>query len=175
MSLCLTSRRIDPKISSIEAVAPSSICAKPSFVAMRTPVLLRRLLRRRDISTILFTSMAASVATVGFLRIVRDLIGNFLEKAASFTFPDVNWLASIVVPHQPHFIGQPEDVGVFWGYGLHVDEPGNGVKKSMSACGVCEIITELLGHLHSQAEAANLLESCICIHDAVRNQPVSPA
>ena len=45
-------------------------------------------------------------------------------KAASITFPESSWLASIVIPHQPHFIGQPDDVSVFWGYGLFVDKAG---------------------------------------------------
>ena len=34
------------------------------------------------------------------------------------TFADSNWLASIVLPHQPHFLGQPRNIDVFWGYGL---------------------------------------------------------
>ena len=38
------------------------------------------------------------------------------------TFPQSSWLASIVIPYQPHFIGQPEDVSVLWGYGLFVDK-----------------------------------------------------
>src|SRR3984885_14777200 len=51
----------------------------------------------------------------GFLRIIRDLSGNVPGKGGLITFPASNWLASIVIPHQPHFIGQPEDVSVFWG------------------------------------------------------------
>ena len=34
------------------------------------------------------------------------------------TFKDSNWLMSIVLPHQPHFLNQPEGVQVFWGYAL---------------------------------------------------------
>jgi oleate hydratase len=79
------------------------------------------------------------------------------------TFPDSNWLVSIVIPHQPHFIGQPEDVSVFWGYGLFVDKPGNFVGKSMSACTGREIMTELLGHLKITREASKILETSICI------------
>ena len=56
-----------------------------------------------------------------FLRIVRDLTGNVPGEGGLITFPDSNWLASIVIPHQPHFIGQPEGVSVLWGYGLSVD------------------------------------------------------
>jgi len=72
-------------------------------------------------------------------------------------------LASIVLPHQPHFIGQPEDVEVFWGYGLHVDKPGDFVKKPMSACTGREIMTEILGHLRIDGEAEQILKTSICI------------
>jgi oleate hydratase len=49
------------------------------------------------------------------------------------TFSKSRWLASIVLPHQPHFIGLPEDVYVFWGDGLRVDQPRDFVLKPMSA------------------------------------------
>jgi oleate hydratase len=68
-----------------------------------------------------------------------------------------------VLPHQPHFIGQPEGVQVFWGYGLFVDIPGNFVKKPMSACTGREIMTEILGHLRLQAHTAGILDACTCI------------
>jgi oleate hydratase len=73
-----------------------------------------------------------------------------------------SWLASIVLPHQPHFIGQPADVDVFWGYGLFVDRPGDFVKKPMSACSGREIMTEIMGHLGIEAEAGKILETCTC-------------
>jgi oleate hydratase len=72
-------------------------------------------------------------------------------------------LASIVIPYQPHFIGQPDDVSVLWGYGLSVDKDGDFVKKPMSVCSGREIMTEILGHLRIEAEAAKILETCICI------------
>jgi oleate hydratase len=68
-----------------------------------------------------------------------------------------------VLPHQPHFIGQPEDVSVFWGYGLFVDKVGDFVKKPMSACTGREIMTEILGHMHIESEASQILETSICI------------
>ena len=52
---------------------------------------------------------------------------------------------------------------MFWGYGLSVDEPGNFVKKPMSACTGREIMTEVLGHLHAEADASKILETSICI------------
>ena len=87
-----------------------------------------------------------------------------LGEGGLITFPGIELgLASIVIPHQPHFIGQPEDVSVFWGYGLFVDKPGDFVKKPMSACTGREIMTEVLGHLNFKAEASKILETSICI------------
>jgi oleate hydratase len=70
---------------------------------------------------------------------------------------------SIVLPHQPHFIGQPADVQVFWGYGLFADRPGNFVDKPMSSCSGREIMTEILGHLGLTHESNILLRRCNCI------------
>jgi oleate hydratase len=97
-----------------------------------------------------------------FFQIVRDLTGNVPGEGGLITFPESRWLASIVLPHQPHFIGQPANVEVFWGYGLLVDEPGDFVKKPMSACTGREIMTEILGHLRIETEAAKILEACKC-------------
>ena len=86
-----------------------------------------------------------------FLSLVGDLTGNVPGEGGLITFPESGWLMSIVIPHQPHFIGQPDDVSVFWGYGLSVDKPGNFVKKPMSACTGAEIMAELMGHFRIDA------------------------
>ena len=101
-----------------------------------------------------WVSFTTTLHDDAFLKIVRDLTGNVPGEGGLITFPESNWLASIVIPHQPHFIGQPDGVSVFWGYGLSVDEPGNFVKKPMSACTGREIMTEVLGHLHAEADAS---------------------
>ncbi len=98
-----------------------------------------------------------------FLRIVRDFTGNVPGEGGLITFPQSGWLASIVIPHQPHYINQPENVSVFWGYGLSVDKPGDFVKKPMSACTGREIMAEVLGHLRIETEAPRILETSICI------------
>jgi oleate hydratase len=98
-----------------------------------------------------------------FFRLVRDLTGNVPGEGGLITFADSSWLTSIVLPHQPHFIGQPEDVNVFWGYGLFVDRPGDFVKKPMSACTGREIMTEILGHLRIDSEATQILGTSNCI------------
>ena len=60
--------------------------------------------------------------------------GNAAGTGGLVTFKDSNWLMSIVLAHQPHFLRQPADVQVFWGYGLHPDRIGNFVPKSMADC-----------------------------------------
>ncbi len=110
-----------------------------------------------------WVSFTATLHDPSLLRLVRDLTGNVSGEGGLITFPNSAWLASIVVPHQPHFIGQPTGVEVFWGYGLSVDSPGDFVNKPMSECSGREIMTELLGHLHIKAEAAAILNACICI------------
>lgn len=106
-------------------------------------------------------SFTATLRDPSFFRLVHDFTGNVPGEGGLITFADSAWLASIVLPHQPHFIGQPEDVEVFWGYGLHVDKPGDFVKKPMPACTGREILTEILGHLH--IKGAQILKTSICI------------
>jgi len=98
-----------------------------------------------------------------FFELIRDLTGNVPGEGGLITFPESSWLASIVLPHQPHFIGQPEGVEVFWGYGLFVEVTGNFVKKPMSACTGREIMTEIIGQLRLQERGARILETCTCI------------
>ena len=98
-----------------------------------------------------------------FFQLVRDLSGNVPGEGGLITFPESSWLASIVLPHQPHFIDQPADVQVFWGYGLFADKPGDFVKKPMSACSGHEIMTEIIGHLRIDTHAATILGTSTCI------------
>jgi len=95
-----------------------------------------------------WTSFTVTLSDPELLNFVRDATGNMPGEGGLITFPHSSWLASIVIPHQPHFIRQPEDISVFWGYGLSIDAPGDFVKKPMSACTGEEILTEIMGHLH---------------------------
>ncbi|UXY25338.1 oleate hydratase [Streptomyces sp. HUAS TT20] len=81
------------------------------------------------------------------LHRIEELSGNLPGTGALMTFKDSSWLMSIVVPHAPHFEGQPEDVYTVWGYGLFVDREGDFVGKPMAEATGREILTELLGHL----------------------------
>ena len=64
------------------------------------------------------------------------------------TFKDSKWLMSSVVAAQPHFANQPEDVTIFWAYGLYPQAVGDYVKKPMKDCTGREILKEYLSHLH---------------------------
>jgi oleate hydratase len=108
-------------------------------------------------------SFTTTLHSPDFFRLVRDLTGNVPGEGGLITFPQSNWLASIVLPHQPHFIGQPDGVQVFWGYGLAVDKPGNFVPKPMAQCTGREIMTEIIGHLGAAERTAELLEGATCI------------
>jgi oleate hydratase len=108
-------------------------------------------------------SFATTLHDSTFFRLIRDLTGNVPGEGGLITFPESSWLASIVLPHQPHFIDQPSDVQVFWGYGLFVDRPGDFVKKPMSACNGREVMTEIIGHLQIDMHAATILGTSTCI------------
>lgn len=110
-----------------------------------------------------WVSFTTTLSDPTFLRRTVEFTGNVPGEGGLITFPDSNWLMSIVVPFQPHFIDQPEEVSVFWGYGLHVDSPGNFVNIPMSACTGREIMTELLGHLHFGSDSQAILDNAICI------------
>ncbi|KAF2251873.1 67 kDa myosin-cross-reactive antigen family protein [Trematosphaeria pertusa] len=104
-------------------------------------------------------SFTVTLSDPEFLRRIEGFSHNEPGTGALMTFKDSNWLLSIVIPHQPHFVDQPLGIDVFWGYGLCGDKEGNYVKKPMTECTGQEILTELLGHLHFPAE--NILEHAI--------------
>ena len=110
-----------------------------------------------------WVSFTATLHDPALLRIVRDFTGNVPGEGGLITFADSGWLASIVVPYQPHIVDQPAETNVLWGYGLSLDRPGTFVDKPMTECTGREIMTEVLGHLRVTAEAPKILETTICI------------
>jgi oleate hydratase len=108
-------------------------------------------------------SFTATLREPTFFEFVRDFTGNVAGEGGLVTFADSGWLMSIVLPHQPHFIGQPDNVDVFWGYALAVDRPGDFVKKPMTACSGREILTEVLGHLRIGFSVERILDTTTVI------------
>ncbi len=95
-----------------------------------------------------------------FFNQMEAFTGNVAGTGGLVTFKDSRWLMSIVLYHQPHFTGQPDDLQVFWGYALHPDRIGDFVGKPMSDCGGSEILHELCGHLNFDA---TVFETASCI------------
>jgi len=98
-----------------------------------------------------------------FFNKMEKLTGNKPGTGGLVTFMDSNWLMSVVCSHQPHFIHQPENINIFWGYALFPNKVGNCVKKKMSECSGKEILTEICYHLKFTDVLPKLLESSNCI------------
>ena len=105
-------------------------------------------------------SFTVTLRDGAFFDQMEKFTGNRAGTGGLVTFKDSNWLMSIVLYHQPHFLNQPEDVQVFWGYALHPDRIGNFVAKPMSECTGADILQELCGHLNFDLEA---IAKAICI------------
>jgi oleate hydratase len=105
-------------------------------------------------------SFTVTLKTSAFFDQMNQFSGNEAGTGGLVTFKDSNWLMSIVLAHQPHFINQPADVQVFWGYSLFPDRVGNFVPKPMAECNGVEILQELCGHLRFDLET---VKSANCI------------
>ena len=97
-------------------------------------------------------SFTITLKTPAFFDSMRQFSGNEAGTGGLVTFKDSNWLMSIVLANQPHFVNQPADVQVFWGYALFPDRVGNFVAKPMAECNGAEILQELCGHLRFDLE-----------------------
>ncbi|MCC8027066.1 MAG: oleate hydratase [Clostridium sp.] len=96
------------------------------------------------------------------LKTIENFTGNVPGSGALMTFKDSSWLMSSVVAAQPHFINQPEDMTIFWGYGLYTEAIGDYVKKPMKDCTGQELLNEYLHHLHiSEERIAELMKTVV--------------
>ena len=105
-------------------------------------------------------SFTVTLNNSAFFDKMMEFSGNQPGTGGLVTFKDSNWLMSIVLAHQPHFLDQPPDVQVFWGYALFPDRIGNFVPKPMAECNGAEILRELFGHLRFDLET---VQSANCI------------
>jgi oleate hydratase len=108
-------------------------------------------------------SFSVTVSDPRFLERIETFTGSVAGRGGLTTFKDSNWLITISIFHQPFFPDQPDGVAVWWGYGLYYDQPGNYVKKPMSACTGREILEEVLGHLHFDDDKAAFIDASIVV------------
>jgi oleate hydratase len=97
-------------------------------------------------------SFTVTLQDTTFFDAMQEFSGNEAGTGGLVTFKDSNWLLSVVLPHQPHFLNQAQGTQVFWGYALFGDRIGNYVAKPMSLCTGAEILEELCGHLQFDRE-----------------------
>jgi oleate hydratase len=106
----------------------------------------------RCIAQSCWESFTVTLKTPDFFSEMSRFSGNEAGTGGLVTFKDSNWLMSIVLAHQPHFLNQPAGVSVFWGYALFPDRVGNFVPRAMADCAGSEILQELGGHLRFDPE-----------------------
>jgi oleate hydratase len=107
-------------------------------------------------------SFTVTLKSPKFFDQMRRVTGNEAGTGGLVTFKDSNWLLSIVLAHQPHFLNQPADVQVFWGYALFPDRAGNFVPKAMADCNGAEILQELCGHLRFDLDTVKTANCIPC-------------
>jgi oleate hydratase len=105
-------------------------------------------------------SFTVTLQDSAFFDAMRDFSGNEAGTGGLVTFKDSNWLMSVVLPHQPHFLNQSAGTQVFWGYSLFGDRIGNFVPKPMAECNGAEILVELCGHLRFDRQ---IVKSANCV------------
>ncbi|MET8630528.1 oleate hydratase [Kitasatospora sp. NPDC004669] len=99
-------------------------------------------------------SFTVTAKDPAFLDWMEKFTGRATGRGGLLTLTDSPWLLTLVVNRQPVYQQQPDDVSVWWGYGLFPDKPGDFVKKPMRECTGAEILQEVLGHLAVDAPTA---------------------
>jgi oleate hydratase len=111
----------------------------------------------------LWESFTVTCTNPIFFDLMEKFSGNTCGTGALVTFKDSNWLMSIVLAYQPHFINQPENIKVFWGYSLSPNNIGNYIPKKMPECTGEEILIELCSHLRFHKHIPLILKTSNCI------------
>ncbi|MEO8938400.1 MAG: oleate hydratase [Burkholderiaceae bacterium] len=114
----------------------------------------------RSVAQSCWESFTVTLSDPAFFDAMQALSDNEAGTGGLVTFKDSNWLMSIVLAHQPHFVDQPEGIQVLWGYALSPDRIGDFVAKPMAACTGAEILAELIGHLRFDPQ---MVATAICI------------
>jgi oleate hydratase len=99
----------------------------------------------------------------GFVRRMERFSGNPPGRGGLVTLTSSSWLLTFHLYNPPAFPDQPDDVFVWWGYGLFPDRTGDYVNKRMSECTGSEILVELYSHLGFQPDMPAFLAAANCI------------
>ena len=116
-------------------------------LAARDPVFGRPEVFCGNVAQTQWESFTVTLPQSAFFDFMEDFTGNATGTGGLVTFAQSGWMMSVVLFNQPHFSQQPEDVFVFWGYGLRGDRKGDFVGKPMAECTGEELLQELAGQL----------------------------
>jgi oleate hydratase len=108
-------------------------------------------------------SFTVTLRDPAFFEMMKNFTGNETGTGGLVTIKDSNWLMTVVLPNQPHFMNQPKDINICWGYGLFPERVGNYVPKKMSECTGEEILVELFSHLGFTKDIPSLIKTANCI------------
>lgn len=116
-------------------------------LAARDPMFGRPEVFCQNVEKTRWESFTVTLPQSAFFDFMEDFTGNATGTGGLVTFAPSGWTMSVVLFNQPHFAQQPEDVFVFWGYGLRGDRKGDFVGKPMAECTGEDILRELAGQL----------------------------
>ncbi|MCB2300855.1 oleate hydratase [Clostridium tagluense] len=111
----------------------------------------------------LWQSFTVTLKDPTMVKRIVEFTGNEPGTGTLMTFKESGWFMSMVLVNQPHFINQPDNVQVLWGYCLFPFNEGDFVKKRMVDCNGEEVLTELLHHLKFDSDIDKILKTSICI------------
>lgn len=98
-----------------------------------------------------------------FFKLLENITKTTAGREGPLTIIDSSWLISFALPNQPHFIEQPKDLYVLWGYGMHGSKLGDYIKKPMNQCTGREILEEILYHLKFTKQMDEILNNSTCV------------
>ena len=132
-------------------------------IAEQSPLFGRPQSFTGDVEKTQWTSFTVTMPHGDFFEYMQRFTRNVAGSGGLVTFRHSGWILSVVLPHQPHFVGQPDHVHVFWGYGLHPEKSGDKVRKPLLDCSGAEILQELAHHLRLGDRAEQLFRDAKCI------------
>ena len=104
-----------------------------------------------------------------FLERLTALSGVAPRRQGLVSLVDSPWLVTVAPLPKPHFLGQPDNIWVWWGFSLCHDKNecpdrlGDYVRKKVTECSGSEILEETIEQFGFAADKARILGSSVCI------------
>jgi oleate hydratase len=117
----------------------------------------------RHLSDTAWMTFTVTTTNPTFFELITKFTGSEPGRGGHMTFKDSNWLITFTIFPQPHFLEQPPDVKVWWGYALYPYRIGNFIKKPMLECSGAEILQEVLWHLNFAKNTERIIGLSTCI------------